>query len=112
MWHMASFIDRFTHLNDWDTDGGGIEPNQFTRAMDLYATGVYNAAALKSMFNCTTGQGNQLDTILATQPASLLTLVNAVSRAQWAAKVSAILMFAANGVDFTTDAAAKTALGI
>jgi hypothetical protein len=110
---MASLLDRIRCANDWDTDGGYVNPAEFNAYLQLWAAGNVSTATFKSHFSMTTAQGNQLDDILATRPAAPLLLINVAPYVLWSDKVAGIINLASQYVpEFDTDGEVQTALGI
>lgn len=109
---MATFIDRVLQLSDYETDGGYIERSILADVLHMYVGGAVNSAYVKTYFALTTSQAAGLDEILATQPAALLTVLNAVARAAWVDKVVGILSMGQRGADFVTVSAQRSALGL
>lgn len=113
---MATFIERVMHISDWDTDGGDIYVPFIASYFDLYSSEMVTASSIKSAFNMTTAQGNQLDSILATRPGIVLldlTLANVANRCRWASRITGVLNLAQAGFPgYTSATAVATALGI
>ena len=112
---MASFWERVLCINDFDTDGGPIDPTFMGHALRLYAQGLATSAWIKGIINTTTSQGADLDALLATQPSTglLSTLLNAKNVSQWPEKCWAVLQMAQSGYpNFNSVAEMKAALGV
>ncbi len=104
--------DRMCYTSDYDTDGGGIDACQVSDYVQLFSAGTVTAAQIKTFFSFTTAQGTDLDTLLATMPTTLLTLLNLQSRLQWGFRIGAVLDLTSRGAAFTTPTAIKAALGV
>lgn len=90
-----------------------IAGDQMSRVLLMYSRGDRNAAWIKNALGLTSGQGDELDEILATMPSALLTVLNAVNRAQWPDKVGTVMCFGAQrNADYDTPAKIRTALGL
>lgn len=66
---MAGFIGRMTGKTDY-SDGDGVDLFQVAAVFGLYNAGDVDAPYIKSLWNLTTEQGDELDEILATRPPS------------------------------------------
>ena len=107
---MAGFLGRFTGKTDY-TDGYPVAPSELIAVFGLYNNALINAAYIKSLWNMTTEQGNELDEVLATRPAS-----NS-AWAAWSGKLYSVMSagFANDGAGwpgFETVAQLRTALGL
>lgn len=110
---MASLLDRMRYANDFDTDGGSIDINEFGAMLKLWNAGTLTAAQFKSHFSMTTPQGDQLDDILATRPATPILFLGIPAYVAWVHKVCGVMHMAALYTsEFDTDAKVQTALGI
>lgn len=114
----ATLYERMGRFGDYENDGGDIAHTAFHRAATLYVAGLadddYVADEMTEGYGAlTTPQRADLDELLGTVPASLLFLVNAYQKAEWADRVFHTMLTCIerkNGM--TTEAAFKTALGV
>lgn len=67
---MATLIERLMYETESDADvtEGIIPLDQFESALVLFDSGKVDAAFIKTAFNMTQAQGDELDEILATRP--------------------------------------------
>ncbi len=109
----ATLIERCIRVGDFENDGGIIDIDDFEDYLYLLEAGIATAADLEAHFSLTTAQREQLDALVATMPASLLSAVNAAARARWVHKIYSVFRLGVRAnADFDTDAKCAAALGI
>lgn len=84
---MASFIDRCIRTGNWQDDGSAVDIAYFNSALTCFDADLIDATQLKTLFNCTTDQGNELDEIIGQRPSNQ----NSVPASRWAKMVIAVL---------------------
>lgn len=100
-------------MGDYENDGGGIDPHTVLINFTLYQIGQVDAGWLEDLYALTAAQRAELDEILATQPASLLFLVNAVDQARWPLRMHAIICAGAQrSPGYETASDVRVALGV
>lgn len=117
---MSSFVDRCCENGNWDseTPSEGVNLGILRLMLELYEAGDANVTAtfMKSQLSCTEGQGEQLDEILATMPATvniLGTELAPAARHRWVPKIIGILDAGLrNWTGFTTSGNVESKLGI
>lgn len=111
---MANLYDRMQGYNMADADYvSTIDPDQLCHFLDRYVWGKMTASDIKTCYSMSTQQGNDLDDVLATMPNSILSTVNAVNKACWAARIASCVWGAGTGnLTYATQAAFKADLGV
>jgi len=111
----ATFIERCIRVGDYDNDGGIIDLETFEDFLYLYeasASGI-DGDFMETAFSLTPAQRAQLDDILATRPATLLTALNATARSRWAHTIFSVLRCGVRAMpEMDTDAKVSAFLGI